>query len=57
MTFHDQIVKTVLERELLHPGGWMIVEHGRQTDLSALPHFVDVRNFGNVYFSFFRIGD
>jgi 16S rRNA (guanine966-N2)-methyltransferase len=54
MTFHAQLVQSILDRGLLNPGGWMIIEHGRQTDLSALPHFLDVRQFGNVYFSFFR---
>lgn len=53
-TFHAQLVNNVLERSLLRPNGWMIIEHGKQTDLSQLPLFHDVRNFGNVYFSFFK---
>ena len=52
--FHAQLVKLVWERDLLRENGWMIVEHGRQTDVSTLPGFVDTRNFGNVYFSFFQ---
>lgn len=54
--FHQQLGRTVMERGLLNPDGWMIIEHGRQTDLSALPGFHDMRNFGNVYFSFFHAG-
>jgi 16S rRNA (guanine(966)-N(2))-methyltransferase RsmD len=54
MTFHAELVQKIFKRNLLNPGGWMIIEHGRQTDLSALPHFLDVRQFGNVYFSFFK---
>jgi 16S rRNA (guanine966-N2)-methyltransferase len=54
-TFHAALVQKVYEFDILNPGGWMIIEHGRQTDLSHLPHFYDVRNFGNVYFSFFQI--
>ncbi len=55
MTFHQQLVESILERKLLNPNGWMIIEHGRQTDLSSVPHFLDVRQFGNVYFSFFKL--
>lgn len=54
VTFHEAIVTKVFEHDILNPGGWMIIEHGRQTDLSQLKGFVDVRNFGNVYFSFFQ---
>ena len=50
---HHGLATKVIDRKLLNEGGLMIIEHGRQTDLSALPHFQDVRNFGNVYFSFF----
>lgn len=53
--FHGQLVQSVFDRKILNPNGWMIIEHGRQTDLSALPHFLDVRQFGNVYFSFFKL--
>lgn len=53
-TFHSQLVSIILERKLVNTGGWIIIEHGRQTDLSDLPHFHDVRQFGNVYFSFFK---
>jgi len=52
-TIHHELTLKVIERNLLKEGGLLIIEHGRQTDLSALPHFQNVRNFGNVYFSFF----
>lgn len=52
--FHKELVLNVQNKQLLNENGWMIIEHGRQTDLSALPGFLDVRNFGNVYFSFFQ---
>lgn len=50
---YSELVKTVFERNLLHPNGRLIVEHGRETTLIDLPHFEFVRNYGNVYFSFF----
>jgi 16S rRNA (guanine966-N2)-methyltransferase len=52
--FHKELADKVFGNDLLNDGGWLIVEHGRQTDLSSMPFFHDVRNFGNVYFSFFR---
>lgn len=55
MTFHGTLVQKVMERKLLTENGWLIVEHGKQTDLSASEGFTEVRNFGNVYFSFFQI--
>lgn len=52
--FHEAIVKTVFERELLTENGLMIIEHGKRTDLSELPYFELSRGYGNVVFSFFQ---
>lgn len=54
MDFHPTIVKRVFEHGLLNEKGMLIIEHGKQTDLSMLDGFVEVRNFGNVFFSFFQ---
>lgn len=54
MDFHPTIVKRVFENELLNEKGMLIIEHGKQTDLSMMEGFVEVRNFGNVFFSFFQ---
>lgn len=43
----------VFGKNLLKPDGWLIVEHGPKTDLSALPHFKEKRVYGNVNFSIF----
>lgn len=51
--FHATLVELVQARNLLNPGGLLIVEHGRNTDLSAFPHYEKTRSLGNVYFSFF----
>ncbi|MBK8581450.1 MAG: RsmD family RNA methyltransferase [Flavobacteriales bacterium] len=37
---------------LLAPGGLLIVEHAKNTDLSADPWFDVCRNYGNIHFSF-----
>jgi len=54
MTGVEEIPETVFRRNLLKPNGWLIVEHSRKTDLSNLPHFSEVRNYGSVHFSFFK---
>ena len=40
---------------LLKPGGWFVLEHGDQYDFSGHPHFFDLRTYGSVHFSFFRL--
>ena len=54
---HTRIAEIVFERELLEDGGLLIIEHGKQTDLSHITHFDFVRTYGNVYFSFFQQKD
>jgi 16S rRNA (guanine966-N2)-methyltransferase len=49
----DQIVPLVIEKNMLNEGGWLIIEHGPRTDLSAQPNFKEKRVYGNVNFSFF----
>ncbi len=51
---YEEMVKTIFERQLIQTEGWVIIEHGRETDLSHMPHFEFVRQYGNVYFSFFQ---
>ncbi len=43
----------VFEKKLLKPDGWLIVEHGPATDLSALPNFKEKRTYGHANFSIF----
>lgn len=54
-THHQRIAELVFERELLEEGALLIIEHGKETDLSHITHFDFVRTYGNVYFSFFQI--
>ena len=39
---------------LLKPGGLFVLEHGDQYDFSGPPHFLDLRTYGSVHFSFFQ---
>lgn len=53
----ETIPELVFEKKLLKPEGWLIVEHGPQTNLSALPHFKEKRTYGHVNFSIFVNGE
>jgi hypothetical protein len=44
----------VFEKELLLENGVLIIEHSKQTVLSALEHFTDQRRYGGSVFSFFE---
>jgi 16S rRNA (guanine(966)-N(2))-methyltransferase RsmD len=48
------IPKLVFEKELLLENGVLIIEHSKQTVLSALEHFTDQRRYGGSVFSFFE---
>ncbi|HEX8514865.1 MAG TPA: 16S rRNA (guanine(966)-N(2))-methyltransferase RsmD [Bacteroidia bacterium] len=50
-----QIAPLVFEKGLLKENGWLIVEHGPDTDLSAQPHFKEKRKYGNIHFAFFSL--
>lgn len=51
---HNSIAEKVFERELLLCGGILVIEHGRETSMESLPHFLFSRKYGNVHFSFFQ---
>lgn len=50
----ERIVALVFGRQLLAPGGWLIVEHSRRRDFSAHACFKERRTYGSVNFSIFR---
>ena len=47
------IRQAVFEKELLNPGGWLVIEHPAGIDFSTHEHFVEHRRYGHVNFSFF----
>lgn len=38
---------------MLKPDGLFVLEHGDQYDFSGHPHFLELRTYGSVHFSFF----
>ena len=50
-----EIPQLVLDSPLVHDGTLFIMEHPREHDFSALPHFSQQRVYGKVNFSLFEI--
>jgi 16S rRNA (guanine966-N2)-methyltransferase len=46
--------ENILSRNLLMPGGLLILEHPAKYNFSKNIHFTQERKYGNVHFSFFR---
>lgn len=44
----------ILERDILKPNGWLVVEHGKDTNFTTHPRHVETRQYGSVHFSFFQ---
>jgi len=52
-TIYEEVILAIQERELLNEGGLLIAEHSKRKDISHLPHFEKVKDYGGVSFSFF----
>ena len=39
---------------ILKDGGWLVIEHGKDTDFTVHPRHVETRSYGSVHFSFFQ---
>jgi 16S rRNA (guanine966-N2)-methyltransferase len=50
----ENIPLLIFENDLLKGDGWLIFEHSRRHDFSALPELFDKRVYGGVNFSFFK---
>lgn len=44
----------IFDKNLLKEDGLFILEHGKQNNFEAHPHFIERRVYGSVNFSFFR---
>ncbi|WP_345950730.1 MULTISPECIES: 16S rRNA (guanine(966)-N(2))-methyltransferase RsmD [unclassified Mucilaginibacter] len=50
-----EIAKIVFEKDLLLPGGMLIVEHQSMQNLGNHPNFIEQRRYGHSSFSFFAL--
>ncbi len=51
---HVKLAESILSKKIITPTGILIIEHGKQTDLSLIKGYEFTRQYGNVYFSFFN---
>ncbi|MDR3267885.1 MAG: RsmD family RNA methyltransferase [Tannerella sp.] len=49
-----ELPRQILAGDLLRDGGIFVMEHSKDHDFSALPHFYQKRTYGSVNFSIFR---
>ncbi len=51
---YEEVHRLVFDRNLLRPGGLLVMEHNKKHDFSQLPHFLEQRKYGTVNFSIFE---
>jgi 16S rRNA (guanine(966)-N(2))-methyltransferase RsmD len=44
----------ILDACILKEDGWLVIEHGKDTDFTSHPNHVETRTYGSVHFSFFQ---
>ena len=44
----------ILEKNILKEDGWLVIEHGKDTDFTTHPNHIETRTYGSVHFSFFQ---
>lgn len=49
----DELPKMIIDRKLLQPNGWFVLEHTPRNDYSGYEKFIQQRNYGTTVFSFF----
>ena len=45
----------ILGQNILKEDGWLVIEHGKDTDFTNHPNHVETRTYGSVHFSFFQV--
>ena len=49
----DDLPKKIIEKKLLKPGGWFVLEHTPRNDYKKFAHYKTERNYGTTIFSIF----
>lgn len=49
----DDLPKKIVEKKLLNPGGWFVLEHTPRNDYKKYAHYKTERNYGTTIFSIF----
>ncbi len=50
----EELPDLILGQDLLKEEGWLVIEHGKDTDFTNHPRHVETRTYGSVHFSFFQ---
>jgi len=50
----ETIPDKVFDADILHPGGWLVLEHGSEHNFSGHKFFLREKTYGRVHFSFFE---
>ena len=53
LTNIDDLPRLIIEKKLLKPGAWFILEHTPRNDYKSFPGYVTERNYGTTIFSIF----
>ena len=49
----DELPKKIIEKKLLKPGGWFVLEHTPRNDYKKFAQYKTERNYGTTIFSIF----
>lgn len=49
----DELPKKIVEKQLIKPNGWFVLEHTPRNNYEGYPLFVTSRNYGTTIFSIF----
>ena len=49
----EELPDLILGQDILKEGGWLVIEHGKDTDFTGHLRHVETRTYGSVHFSFF----
>ena len=49
----DELPKMIIDRKLLQPNGWFVLEHTPRNDYKKFPFNATERNYGTTIFSIF----
>ena len=44
----------ILGQDILKEDGWLVIEHGKDTDFTTHPRHIETRTYGSVHFNFFQ---
>lgn len=50
----EELPDLILGQDILKENGWLVIEHGKDTDFTSHPRHVETRSYGSVHFSFFQ---